>query len=105
VTDDIQQRIADVLRGHPYAKSYYWSDGCRCGWYKETDGNDHQGHLAAVLVSELGLTQEWSHELSRRGFSSRQQTLDHARHRENYYNLDAPLKMVSRWVSEWRRDG
>lgn len=53
---DIQQRIAEVLRGHQPWDTLV----CDCGWDSDHGQNSWSSHVAEVLVSELGLTRRWA---------------------------------------------
>lgn len=54
----IEERIAEVLQEHEYQQGF--ATNCSC----ETEGiwfwDDYRAHVAAVLVAELGLTEEWA---------------------------------------------
>lgn len=76
--NDIEKRIAKIIEDHYLWDGYTDSDGtvarCRCdldnpsitngvedgGWMTQ---NDYYAHVAAVLVAELGLRQEWAPDL------------------------------------------
>lgn len=82
---DIQQRISDVLHEHtPCGSEGPDLVGCWC--YERFDTfADHANHVAAIVVSELGLTRE-----------------------ENPWSLDvvdgmpaSPFYRSSRYVTEW----
>jgi hypothetical protein len=59
VSDDLTDRVADVIGSHDRLWSIDGNIQCRCKalmWYDQ-----HAAHVAAAVVEELGLTEQSSH--------------------------------------------
>lgn len=63
IVSDMQDRIAEVVGQHfpcPCGRDIDDFPHCVCGWYDDDHNQPWRAHVAAVVVSELGLTGRWS---------------------------------------------